>query len=159
MAKAAKTDKIHGSSTYSEDLVEKICNLIAEGHALHQITEMEGMPSNRVVYTWLEKHPSFAQQYARAREKQADLFAAQIVTIADTATDANIARLQMDARKWAASKMAPKKYGDRTLTEVTGADGGAIKTEATSKVDWRELDPDQRDALRQALLAAKGSAK
>ena len=159
MTKTAKTDKIHGSSTYSEQIVEKICNLIANGHALHQITEMEGMSGKTAVYTWLEKYPTFAERYARAREKQADLFAAQIVTIADTATDANIARLQMDARKWAASKMAPKKYGDRTLTELTGADGGAIKTEATSKVDWRELDPDQRETVRQALLAAKVATK
>jgi len=146
-------------STYSEEITDKICNLIADGHALHQIIKMEGMPGNAAVYAWLEKYPSFAEKYARAREKQADLFAAQIVTIADTATDANLARLQMDARKWAASKMAPKKYGDKTLTEVTGADGGAIKTEAVSKVDWRELDPDQRETLRQALLAAKGSTK
>ena len=159
MAKNAKPDKIHGLSTYSEETVKKICELIADGNALHQISEMEGMPGKSAIYSWLEKYPTFAEQYARAREKQADLFAAQIITIADTATDANIARLRMDARKWAASKMAPKKYGDRTLTEVTGADGGAIKTEATSKVDWRELDPDQRDVLRQALLAAKGSAK
>ena len=116
------------------------------------------MPKKTAIYSWLEKYPTFAEKYTRAREKQADLFAAQIVTIADNATDANLARLQMDARKWAASKMAPKKYGDRTMTEVTGADGGAIKTEGTSKLDWRSLDPDQRDALRQALLAAKGSA-
>jgi len=159
MAKAAKPEKIHGSSTYSEEMVKKICELIADGNALHQISKMEGMPGNSAIYSWLEKYPSFAEQYARAREKQADLFAAQIVTIADTATDANIARLRMDARKWAASKIAPKKYGDKTMTELTGADGGSIKTEATSKVDWRELDPDQRDVLRQALLAAKGSAK
>jgi len=158
MDKTEKTDKIHGSSTYSEEMVEKICNLIADGHALHQISDIEGMPKKTAIYSWLEKYPTFAEKYTRAREKQADLFAAQIVTIADNATDANLARLQMDARKWAASKMAPKKYGDRTMTEVTGADGGAIKTEGTSKLDWRSLDPDQRDALRQALLAAKGSA-
>jgi hypothetical protein len=51
------------------------------------------------------------------------------------------------------------KWRETTRNELTGADGGSIKTEATSKVDWRELDPDQRDVLRQALLAAKGSAK
>jgi hypothetical protein len=159
MAKNSKTDTIHNLSTYSEEIVEKICNLIADGNALHQITEMEGMPKKTAIYSWLEKYPSFAEKYARAREKQADLFAAQIVTIADRATDANIARLQMDARKWAASKLAPKKYGDRTITELTGADGGAIKTEATSKVDWRDLDPDQREVIRQALISAKGAAK
>lgn len=35
-------------------------------------------------------------------------------------------RLRVDARKWLASKLAPKKYGDKVLNEVTGANGGAI---------------------------------
>jgi hypothetical protein len=33
-------------------------------------------------------------------------------------------RLMMDARKWLASKLAPKKYGDKVSAEVSGPDGG-----------------------------------
>ncbi len=29
-------------------------------------------------------------------------------------------------RKWAAGKLAPKKYGDRAALELTGTDGGPI---------------------------------
>ena len=156
--KKAEADKlpVGRPSTYTEAMADKICDELANGRALHQFCGKDGFPVERVVYQWLEKNPEFAHRYARAREEQADRYAAEIVTIADTATDANLARLKMDARKWAASKIAPKKYGDKTLTELTGADGGAIKTEATSKIDWRELDPDQRETLRQALLVAKG---
>lgn len=77
----------------------------------------------------------------RAREAQADLLAEQILQIADDGTndtqtddegrvrvDQDViarSRLRVDARKWLASKMAPKKYGDKI--EHTGADGGAIQ--------------------------------
>ena len=36
-------------------------------------------------------------------------------------------RLRVDARKWLAAKMAPKKYGDKVENVVTGADGGPVR--------------------------------
>lgn len=62
---------------------------------------------------WLGKHAEFAAQYARAREEQADHYADELLEIADTTKDPNKARLQIDARKWKASKLAPKKYGEK----------------------------------------------
>jgi hypothetical protein len=70
-----------------------------------------------MVFRWLanEDNAEFRDQYARAREAQADKYADELVDIADEgkSEDANIIRLRMDARKWAASKLAPKKYGER----------------------------------------------
>jgi len=43
--------------------------------------------------------------------------------------------------------------------EITGASGGAIQVEQTQKIDARSLDPEQREVLKQVLLAAKGNAK
>lgn len=79
---------------------------------------------------WLADSESFQQQYARAREEQADTLADEIVSISDeregraivageevavvfdsTAVARN--RLRVDARKWVASKLKPKKYGDK----------------------------------------------
>jgi len=40
-------------------------------------------------------------------------------------------RLRIDARKWLASKLAPKKYGDKIDATLSGPDGGPIKTENT----------------------------
>ena len=79
------------------------------------------MPSDSAVYRWLENVPAFRDKYARARERQQDFEADHILTIADEATDANLARLQIDARKWRASKLAPKKYGDKLDLEHSGA--------------------------------------
>ncbi len=51
-----------------------------------------------------------------------------------------------------------EKWRDVLRQEQTGADGGAIKTEATQTViiDASKMDPDARGVLRDALKAAKG---
>ena len=94
------------------------------------------MPALKTVFLWLGRHPEFVQQYAQAREEQAETLADEIVSISDeregkaimadgaevsvvfdsTAVARN--RLRVDARKWVAAKLLPKKYGDKV--EVTG---------------------------------------
>ena len=97
------------------------------------------MPGVSTVYRWLEEIVAFRDKYARARLDQADTLADEIVRIADetmvgeTRTikpDGTIEikqgdmlehrRLRVDARKWIASKLKPKKYGDKTEVEHTG---------------------------------------
>ena len=58
----------------------------------------------------------------RAREAQADKFFSECIEIADTATqeNCNVARLRVDTRKWAAARLAPKKYGDHISHDVKG---------------------------------------
>jgi hypothetical protein len=87
------------------------------------------MPSMTTVMRWLADgtKQEFRLHYAHAREAQADLLAAEILEIADDSSGDIItnkdgstrldrefvarARLRVDARKWMASKLAPKKYG------------------------------------------------
>lgn len=107
-------------SSYTAEIADILCERIAKGEALHRVCDEQGMPSTSMVYRWLDAHEDFRDKYARAREMQADLMAAQTVTIADEAEDANLARLRVDARKWYASKLQPKKYGDKIAQEVTG---------------------------------------
>jgi hypothetical protein len=63
----------------------------------------------------------------------------EIVSIADgpDGEDSPVAtardRLRVDARKWVAAKLLPKKYGDRIQQEVSGPDGGPI---AVSFDEW-----------------------
>jgi hypothetical protein len=105
------------------------------------------MPNKMTVLRWLadERNELFRAQYARAREIQADTLAEEILDISNTpvmgtksvskATGIEITegdmiehrRLQVDARKWYASKLAPKKYGDKVQQEVTGANGGPVE--------------------------------
>lgn len=115
-------------SLYSEAIADEIAEAIALGGALYRLCEERpGWPSERTIYSWLDAHPAFLQKYTRARERAADRRAAEIVEIADSAKDAQLAKLQIDARRWQAAKFAPKRYGDRVSTEVTGPDGGPVE--------------------------------
>jgi hypothetical protein len=68
-------------------------------------------------------------------------------------------RLRIDTRKWLLSKVLPKVYGERIITEITGKDGGAIEMQAT-RIDVLALQPEQRDQLKQILLqATKGKTE
>jgi hypothetical protein len=62
--------------------------------------------------------------YARAREERADLLAKEILEIADApckdAVEVAHARNRLDTRKWLASKLAPRKYGDRVEHDIKG---------------------------------------
>lgn len=101
---------------YTEDLANEICRLIMEGDSLRKICASGSMPNRSTVHEWLANNHDFADQYVRARELQGDTYADEIVEIADTATDkdsAAAAKVRTDARKWVASKLKPKKYGDK----------------------------------------------
>lgn len=97
----------------AQAIKNRVCLEIAEGKSLRSICEAHDMPAAETIRVWLLEDADFSAQYARAREEQADFYADEIIDIADTAKDANLARLQIDARKWKASKMQPKKYGDK----------------------------------------------
>jgi hypothetical protein len=62
--------------------------------------------------------------YARAREERADLLAKEILEIADTPCTNQVEvaqqRNRLDTRKWLASKLAPRKYGDRVEHDHKG---------------------------------------
>ena len=135
-------------SIYTAELAAQICEHIAQGKSLRTIAELEEMPAQSTIMAWLDgSRPEFSEQYARAREAQADKLAEEALQIADdgrsdTYLDAEgnertdneaiqRSRLRVDTRKWLASKMAPKKYGDKVTQEHTGANGGAIQVAST----------------------------
>lgn len=99
----------------------RICIELAEGKSLRTICKADDMPASETVRVWLALDAEFAAQYARAREEQADFYADEIIEISDTEEDANKARVRIDARKWVASKLKPKKYSERL--DLTSADG------------------------------------
>lgn len=118
-------------SEFTQEAADLICEEIAKGRSLRSIcaddsAEFDKLPHERTVYRWLEdpEREAFRQQYARAREAQADGKFEQTWEIAQSATveSVQVARLQIDTLKWQAGKMAPKKYGDKVA--LTGGDEG-----------------------------------
>lgn len=80
-----------------------------------------GMPGVRTVLEWADNNEVFAAMYTRARDAQGEWLDAEIQRIAGTAKDkdsAAAARVQITALTWRASKMAPKRYGDRVDLNV-----------------------------------------
>jgi len=115
--------KVSKRGTYvkwSEVLADSICERIAQGESLVSICSSKPMPAYRTVQDHLISNEEFSHRYARAREEQADHYADEIIAIADNADDPAKARLQIDARKWVASKLKPKKYSEKLA--VGGAD-------------------------------------
>ena len=72
------------------------------------------MPCVSAIINWLRIHPEFVVQYTRAKDEQADALAEEMLDIADDEKeDVNRSRLRVDTRKWIASRLKPKKYGEK----------------------------------------------
>lgn len=121
-------------SKFSQKFADAICARLSAGDSIRTICKDEDMPTQSTVYKWLAAEPAFSEQYARARETQADCLADEILAISDETTMKVITevdgkpvekevpidavgvarnRLRADSRKWYAGKVAPKKYGDK----------------------------------------------
>ena len=118
-------------SIRTPELEAEILRRIAEGESLRKVCRDEGMPNRESVRTWLDADPEFAGRYARAVSERTDVLAEECLEIADDAKSGDAAavaaaRLRVDTRKWFASKLAPRKYGDRSAVELSGPEGGPI---------------------------------
>lgn len=116
-------------SIYSQEIADIICERIAEGESLRKICDADNMPNKATVFRWLASNTAFSDQYAHARESQADTLFDEVLAIADQYDSAaekqdvdhiNRARLRIDARKWMAGKLRPKKYGEKLELEHGG---------------------------------------
>ncbi len=128
---------------------DAICDAITEGRSLRAICRDPGLPSVGVVLRWVAEggRPEargsdgkqsalsiFREQYLRARQEQADVLADEVIDIADRATDPQLARLQIDSRKWYAGKVRPKVYGEGIALRHSGADGeGPVQVDVAAK--------------------------
>lgn len=129
-------------SEYNVEIAAKICAQLSEGMTLRKVCMADDMPSRVTVFSWIEKHPEFLNQYIRAREYQVEYWLDETIDISDESssdlmadeygnlkTDHEVVKrsqIRIQARQWSIVKMAPKKYGDKVQQEVTGKDGEAL---------------------------------
>ena len=87
------------------------------------------MPSVNAIYVALANDEEFRKRIARAREAAQEAEIDRTIDLADSATPetVNMVKLQIWARQWRAAKLAPKRYGDKTQTEITGAEGAPLQ--------------------------------
>lgn len=127
---------------------DDLCDHIAEGKSLVSWCKKVGIGYSTIM-AHLAADEQFQEKYTRAREAQADYMVDEIVEIADEAPietvlgesvvkyDATAVarnRLRVDTRKWAASKMRPKKYGEAHLMKIADADGNKIPVTVTHAI-------------------------
>lgn len=125
---------------YTQEIADAICERVAEGSvSLRKASEEHGV-SHSSVLRWAIEDPIFANQYARARDIGVEAEFDALNDLADEApergpdgkVDAGWVAWQkqrIDARKWGWARRAPKKYGDKVQTELTGPNGGAVQVE------------------------------
>jgi len=77
-------------------------------------------PSVATIYRLLRDNEDFAIQYTRAKEDQSDILVDEMLDIADDDSgdcegmvSAQRSKIKIETRKWIASKLKPKLYGDR----------------------------------------------
>lgn len=151
---------------YAPEIGDEICAQLADGRSLRTICRDEAMPSLTTVFKWLRENPEFAQQYARAKEDGVEAMMEDCLEIADDGTndwmtitkgDVEIeiinreaidrSKLRVDTRKWFASKLKPKKYGDKIEQTVKGDKDAPLTTRVvlvpskeTAQVETRQIE-------------------
>ena len=121
----------------SDANIDAICELISKSVTIADIAKQYkvGLATISALLT------ANSEKYARAREAEADRMAEEMLYIADNCSgDEQAARLQIDTRKWLASKKNHKKYGDRITQEVRGELSISTMTLEQVRAELAKLD-------------------
>lgn len=126
-----KNSTVGRPTTYTDKLAKEICDAIASSSkgTKRLCEDNSHWPCQDTLFTWLKKYPEFSEQYAQAKICQIELLVDEILEISDDASQdqyvnelgvlvpnspaINRARLKVDTRKWLASKLVPKVYGNK----------------------------------------------
>ena len=145
-------------SMRTPEIEDHILGAISNGVPLAQVCREEGMPHPSSWYDWCDADEDLARRFARARDQGSHAIATQALELADNVAvhgeSIQKAKLQIETRLKLLAKWNPKLYGEQSKLALTGADGGAVKTEAVGAA------PDAMRELTEALLKqAKDRAK
>jgi hypothetical protein len=137
------------------ELIEQVLTRIAHGETLAALgRELDFHPVNWG--KWVAADEALAVAYAQARDVGGDALAEQALALIDeepARVEGRVdpghvqwRRAQVDTRLKLLACWNPKKYGAKQQTEISGPDGGAVKTEAVGAA------PDAMRELTEVLL-------
>lgn len=117
------TEKPKSPSVNDPEIVAQILSRLSCGETTRSVTRSLGAKFECEFWKRMQSDSEFSASISRARESGQDTLTAETIDIADAATEENVnsARLRIWARQWYASKLAPKKYGDKL--GIGGAEG------------------------------------
>lgn len=109
--------------------------------------------------------------YTRAKSEQCDYWASQLLTLSEQMEEdlkkaringenvnaiVQTFRIKMDNIKWLLSKLAPRKYGDRTQIELQGQDpnepAAPIIIQSTSDINVKSVPTEVLEALLKSQI-------
>lgn len=105
----------------TKEKIQKVLALMAEGQSVRKsCADAEISCSTFLKYV-------DGEQYARARDAQADAQFDEMVDLEEKCRDGFLDpqafRALLDSRKWRLARMRPKLYGDRATVDHTSSDG------------------------------------
>lgn len=122
--------------SYTKERGDYVCDIVMRNamgvERLHKKFKDQGFPDQETILTWRKKYPDFRDQFWQAKLLQSQLYAEEIYDIADDKSEDLIqtdkglspnstavarAKLQIETRKWMASRLLPRIYGERTFVE------------------------------------------
>jgi len=141
---------LNGACVTSELDIEDVCNTLVDGWSLRDIAEemdhnhmrKHGKPRERAgkrarmhattILRWIESASERVKMYEDAREMQADAYFSEILQLSNEKIPLTIfgsfdsaavqdKKLRLEALKYIASKLAPKRYGEK-LDLTSGGD-------------------------------------
>lgn len=151
--KQTKPRPVGRPSGYTLDIASVILERMMHGRSIRAICKDDDMPTTSTVFKWLMENKEFSDQYARASEQRAEHIFEESLDIADDSASDYIetdkgpvfnqehvqrARLRVDTRKWFVSKLAPKKYGEKTAHEHSVDSTLASLIEASMKGEKKD---------------------
>lgn len=155
---------------YSKAIAAEIIRRMGEGESLRSICRDPKMPKSTTVLAWCaEDVDGFRDRYSLAMDFRAQGIFDELMEIADTiepgkrikknskgteitiGDDVERSKLRIHARMWVLSRMAPKRYGDKITQEISGPDGGPVRTEG----EYRMTPDDEAAIQRIAAIRAK----
>ena len=137
-----------------DEIALQILDSMAGGKSMRQSCLNAGIGAS----TWLDwcaADRDLDERYARARLSLLDAMVDQIITLADSpvavldtgATDPGLVRqrqLQIDARRWILSKLAPRIYGDKldvSVSDTRISISGALAAAQARLIDVIDVTP------------------
>ena len=144
----------------------EICERTVSGETLLHICKSDGMPAVSTVFSWLAGDVTLSEPYTRARTARADVWAEELIEIADDSADDFIehetpdggtekrldsehvqrSKLRVAARQWVIAKHSPQRYGDR------------VDVNLDAKVEIEAMTDEQLMARTKAAFQAMGQA-
>lgn len=110
-------------------IIHRVIDDLYQGKSLKQ-SLCDNSIKSREFFEIVLTDPKLSSLYTHAQESRSEIFADEIIDIADNEDDQLRARNRIDARKWYASKVKPSKFGDRLDVNVLHVDINAALNEA-----------------------------